>query len=122
MDEMLLIVIVLTTYFVGFASGFGTRAIISRYRNHKELRAREARLGFAAAEGELRRHGKEISKKLPGVVTALVIVSGVIVVDHFKGPLFPDELYCLNDDGAQITRVCTGRVPPNGKPTTPGKT
>ena len=46
------------------------------------------------------------------VVIALVVVGGVIVVDHFKGPLFPDWAYCINDGGAQTTRMCTGRVPP----------
>jgi hypothetical protein len=46
-------------------------------------------------------------------IIALVLVSGVIVFDHFKGPLFPDVFYCLNDGGAQITRMCTGRVPPD---------
>jgi hypothetical protein len=49
---------------------------------------------------------------LQPVVIALVVVGGVIVFDHFKGPLFPDVFYCLNDGGAQTTRMCTGRVPP----------
>ena len=49
---------------------------------------------------------------LPVVVIALVIVAGIITVDHFKGPLFHDVAYCLNDGGAQKTRMCTGRVPP----------
>jgi hypothetical protein len=46
------------------------------------------------------------------VVIALVVVSGVIVFDHFKGPVFPDVFYCLNDGGAQTARMCTRRVPP----------
>ena len=49
---------------------------------------------------------------LPAVVASLVAVSGVIVVDHVKGPLFPDVFYCLNDGGTLTTRMCTGRVPP----------
>jgi hypothetical protein len=36
---------------------------------------------------------------LPVVIALVVVVSGVIVVDHFKGPLFPDVLYSLNDGG-----------------------
>jgi hypothetical protein len=48
---------------------------------------------------------------LPLVVIA-AIVTAVITVDHFKGPLFHDVAYCLNDGGAQTTRMCTGRVPP----------
>jgi hypothetical protein len=44
--------------------------------------------------------------KLLAVVTALVIVSGVIVFDHFKGPLFADVFYCLNDGGSQIAGLC----------------
>jgi hypothetical protein len=49
---------------------------------------------------------------LPVAVTALVVVAGVITADHVRGPLFPDVVYCLNDGGAQRTRMCTGRVPP----------
>jgi len=40
MQEMSVLVILLTIYFIGFISGFGTRAIISQHRRHK---AREAR-------------------------------------------------------------------------------
>jgi hypothetical protein len=47
-------------------------------------------------------------------VTALVVVAGVITADRLRGPLFPDAAYCLNDGGAQRTRICTGRVPPRG--------
>jgi len=63
----------------------------------------------------------EALKKLPTArflrpimpILVIPIVSGAIVFDHFKGPLFPDVFYCLNDGGAQITRMCTGRVPPD---------
>ena len=105
MDVVFLLVILMTIFFLGFASGFGTRAIISQHRRHKALRASEARLGrLASAEGEPRRD----SMNSLAVVTALVIVSGVIVLDRFSGPLFPDVFYCLNDGGAQIPRMCTG--------------
>jgi hypothetical protein len=56
--------------------------------------------------------GKKRSMNLPAVLTALSAVSGLIVLDHFNGPLFPDVFYCLNDGGTQTTRMCTGRVPP----------
>ena len=45
-------------------------------------------------------------------VVVIAIVAGIITADHVKGPLFPDVAYCLNDGGAQTTRMCTGRVPP----------
>jgi len=48
---------------------------------------------------------------LPVIVIAAVVTT-VITVDHIKGPLFHDVAYCLNDGGAQTTRMCTGRVPP----------
>jgi hypothetical protein len=65
MDQLLLVVILLTIYFVGFASGFGTRSIISQYRRDKALRASEARLGRrAGAEGEPKHDGKQTSMNL----------------------------------------------------------
>ena len=48
---------------------------------------------------------------LPLIVIAAVVTT-VITVDHIKGPLFHDVAYCLNDGGAQTTRMYTGRVPP----------
>jgi hypothetical protein len=50
--------------------------------------------------------------RLAVALTVLFLVGVVIAVDHDRGPLFPDEFYCLNDGGAQTTRMCTGRVPP----------
>ena len=95
---------IILSYSVGFISGvFCTAFYVYLRRNAPE--ARHARL--AAADGKPRHDGKERS------IIALVVVSGVIVFDHFKGPLFPDVFYCLNDGGAQITRMCTGRVPPD---------
>jgi hypothetical protein len=98
-------------YFAGFFSGFFVRASLSQYRRHKarkEPKPWHARL--PAAEGDSRHDGKEKSMNLPAAVFALVVVSGVIVADHFKGPLFPDVFYCLSDGGTQITRMCTGRI------------
>ena len=95
---------IILSYSFGFISGvFCTAFYVYLRRNAPE--ARHARL--AAADGKPRHDGKERS------IIALVPVSGVIVFDHFKGPLFPDVFYCLNDGGAQITRMCTGRVPPD---------
>src|SRR4029077_15408703 len=48
---------------------------------------------------------------LPVIVIAAVVTTA-ITLDHIKGPLFHDVAYCLNDGGAQTTRMCTGRVPP----------
>jgi len=101
-DSLTLFIIL--SYSVGFISGvFCTAFYVYLRRNAPE--ARHARL--AAADGKPKHDGKERS------IIALVIVSGAIVFDHFKGPLFPDVFYCLNDGGAQITRMCTGRVPPD---------
>jgi hypothetical protein len=61
---------------------------------------------ITSQEGEPRHDGKKINMNLIAVVLALVVVSSLIVADHFKGPLFPEVLYCLNDDGMQITRIC----------------
>jgi hypothetical protein len=92
--------------FVVFTSGLFLGASFSPYRR-KEREPWHA--GLAAAEGKPRRDGKERSTNLPAAVTALVVVSGVIILDHFKGPLFPEVFYCLNDGGTQTTRMCTGR-------------
>jgi hypothetical protein len=100
---------IIFSYFVGFISGFFVRASISHYRRHNASKAREARAArLASAEGD-RHNGNE--RSLIAAVIALVAVSGVIVFDHFKGPLFPDVFYCLNDGGAQSTMMCSGRVP-----------
>ena len=104
--ETLLIIIFI--YLVGFISGFFVRASFSQSRAPIAPEPWHARL--TAAEGEPRHDGKKRSMNLPAVVTALVVisgVSGVIVLDHFKGPLFPDALYCLNDGGTQTMRMCT---------------
>ena len=108
MDEIAMLeskeLIIILSYFVGFISGIFCAAFY-QYLRHNAPEARSARL--AAAEGEPRQDGKNRSMNLPAVVTALGAVSGVIVVDHFKGPLFPDVFYCLNDGGSQITGMCT---------------
>ena len=101
--------IIVLSYFVGFISGIFCAAFY-QYLRHNAPEARPARL--AAAEGEPRHDGKKRSTNLLAVLFALVVVGGVIVADHAKGPLLHDVAYCLNDDGAQTTRMCTGRVPP----------
>jgi len=100
---------IILSYFVGFMAGIFC-TVFYQYLRHNAPEARHARL--AAAEGGPRRDGKERSTNLPAVFVALVVVSTVIVFDHVKGPLFHDVAYCLNDGGAQTTRMCTGRVPP----------
>jgi hypothetical protein len=110
---LFIIIYFIFIYFAGFISGFFVRASVSHYRRHnarKEREARHARL--ASAEGEPRHDGKKRSLNLLAVLFALVVVGGAIVADHVKGPLFHDVAYCLNDGGAQTTRMCTGRVPP----------
>src|SRR3974390_3689697 len=97
-------------FFAGFISGFFVRASVSQYRRRNARIAREARYAQLAAAGERRYDGKNRSMNLPAVVAALGVVSGVIVLDRFKGPLFPDVFYCLNDGGTQTTRMCTGKV------------
>jgi formate hydrogenlyase subunit 3/multisubunit Na+/H+ antiporter MnhD subunit len=94
--------------FVVFISGLFLGASFSPAGERKAREPWHARL--AAAEGEPRHDGKKRSMKLLAVVLALVVVSGAIVVDQFKGPLFPAAFYCLSDGGTQTTRVCTGRI------------
>ena len=94
MDSADVLLIIIFMYFLGCITGFGLRASLSQYEMRKLRKARaaqQAQLGFA--EGELRHDGKERTIKLLAVVTALVVVFGVIVFDHFKGPLFPDVFY-----------------------------
>jgi hypothetical protein len=93
-EEIWLTLFIIIIYFLGCITGYGLRALLSRYRRYNSGKAREARHeGLAAAKGEPRHAGKERSIKLLAVVAALVVVSIVIVFDHFKGPLFPDVLY-----------------------------
>jgi hypothetical protein len=94
--------------FVTFISGLflGASFSPSRHNARQEPEPWHARL--AVAEGE----PKHDRRNLLAVLLALVVVGGVIVADRVKGPLFHDVAYCLNDGGAQTTRMCTGRVPP----------
>jgi hypothetical protein len=94
--------------FVVFISGLFLGALFSPARERKAREPWHPRL--VAAEGEPRHDGKKRSLNLLAVVLALVVVSGVIVVDQFKGPLFPDVFYCLSDGGTQTTSMCTGRI------------
>jgi hypothetical protein len=94
--------------FVVFISGMFLGALISPRRRHNA--AREAwHSRPAPAEAKPRRDRKAGSTKLLAVVTALIVVFGVIVLDHFKGPFLPEEFYCLSNSGSQVTGKCTGR-------------
>jgi hypothetical protein len=89
-EDLETLFIIFIIYFAGFISC----AALSQYRRHNARKAREpwhARL--ATVEGKPRHDGKERSTNLLAVVIALVVVSGVIVLDHFTGPLFPDVFY-----------------------------
>src|SRR3974390_2415625 len=78
--------------FVAFIAGMFLGASISPRRRHNAAReAWHSRL--APAEAKPRRDRMGRSTKLLAVVTALIVVFGVIVLDHFKGPLFPDVFY-----------------------------
>jgi hypothetical protein len=78
--------------FVAFILGMFLGASISPRRRHNA--AREAwHSRRAAAEAKPIRDRKGGSTKFLAVVTALVVVFVVIVLDHFKGPLFPDVFY-----------------------------
>jgi len=107
------IVLYIILSFVLFISGLFVGASLHPHGRHNARKAREVTAcALAAAEGKPRHDGKERSTNLPAVVIALVVISGVIVLDYFKGPLFPDVFYCLNDGGTQPTKMCTGRASP----------
>jgi len=108
-SQDLLVALCIILIFAAFISGVFLGASYSPARERNARKPWYARL---AAEGEPRHDGKKRSMNLLAVLLALVVVSGVIVADRFKGPLFPDVFYCLNDGGTQTTRMCTGRVPP----------
>jgi hypothetical protein len=74
--------------FVMFISGLFLGALISP-RRHKEREPRQARP--IAAKGGLGHDGKVRSANLLAFVIAFVI--GVLVLDHFTGPFFPDVFY-----------------------------
>jgi hypothetical protein len=82
----LAIVLYIIFSFVLFISGIFLGAKFSPARERKAREPWHARL--AAAEGEPRHDGTKGSMNLLAVLLALVVVFGVIVVDHFKGPLF----------------------------------
>ena len=87
-DEWLALYVILV--FVAFISGMFVGASLSPNRR-KEREPWYARL--AAAKGEPRPDGKERSTNLSAVGIALIVVFGLIVLDHFKGPFLPDEFY-----------------------------
>jgi hypothetical protein len=76
--------------FVAFISGFFVGALSSpnRRKHYEPWYARRA-----AAEAKPRRDEKERSNTLLAVVTALIVVFGLIGLDHFKGPFLPDAFY-----------------------------
>jgi hypothetical protein len=76
--------------FVVFISGLFLGGLISPNRR-KQSEPWHARL--VAAEAKPRRDRKERGIKLLVIVTALVVVFGLILLDHFKGPFLPDEFY-----------------------------
>jgi hypothetical protein len=82
-DQWIVLYIILV--FVVFISGMFLGASFSsnRYSSREPWHARPI-----AAEGRPRRDGKERSANLLAVVAALIVVSGVAVLDHFKEPLF----------------------------------
>jgi formate hydrogenlyase subunit 3/multisubunit Na+/H+ antiporter MnhD subunit len=98
-DQWLALYIILI--FAAFISGFFLGALFFPFRHNarKEPKPWHARLD--ADEENPRHDGKKRSMNLLAVVLALVVVSGVIVVDQFKGPLFPDAFYRLSDGGTQ---------------------
>jgi hypothetical protein len=106
--EELATLFIILSYIVGFIAGLFVGAKYQRDKRTNNTQGTAARP--AAADGKIRHEGKE--RSIIAVIIALVVVSSVIVFDHFKGPSFPDVFYCLNDGGAQITRMCTGRFPP----------
>ena len=80
-NQDLLLTLYIILIFVVFISGYFLGALFSPNRR-KEYEPWHARL--AGAEEKPRHDGKVRSTILPAVVIALVIVSGLIVLDHFK--------------------------------------
>jgi hypothetical protein len=85
-EDWIALLIILS--FVAFISGLVLGASLppfSPYRRHNARKPREA----------------QHPRLVLAVVLALVVVSGVIVVDQFKGPLFPAAFYYPSDGGTQ---------------------
>ena len=82
-DQWIVLYIILV--FVVLISGMFLGASFSsnRFSSREPWHARPI-----AAEGRPRRDGKERSANLLAVVAALIVVSGVVVLDRFKEPLF----------------------------------
>jgi hypothetical protein len=100
---------IILSYFVGFIAGIFCAAFY-QYLRHNAPEAWNARL--AAAEGEPRHDGKKRSMNVvAAVVLGLIVVSGVIAVDQFMGPLFPDAFYFLGQLNAEQSRDVTVRRP-----------
>jgi hypothetical protein len=93
-DEWLALYVILV--FVAFISGMFLGASISRNgrKEREPWYARAVAAGYAraiAVNGGPGSDGKARSANLLAFVIAFVV--GVVVLDHFTGPLFPDVFY-----------------------------
>ena len=115
-DQWIVLYIILV--FVVFISGMFLGASFSSNR-FSSREPRHARL--IAAKGGPRRDEKERSANLLAVVTALIVFSGVVVLDHFKEPLFlnwPSTRSAISSasgspdcrEGADVRPDVTGRM------------
>jgi hypothetical protein len=87
LPEDLWIELFIILIFVAFISGLFLGAAFSRGR-----KAREPWYGrHITAKGGLGRDGKVRSANL--LAFAIAFVVGLVVLDHFTGPLFPDVFY-----------------------------
>ena len=115
-DQWIVLFIILV--FVAFISGIFLGAFFSsnRFSSPEPRHARPI-----AAKGGPRRDEKERSANLLAVVTALIVVSGVVVLDHFKEPLFlnwPSTRSAISSasgspdcrEGADVRPDVTGRM------------
>ena len=115
-DQWIVLFIILV--FVAFISGIFLGAFFSsnRFSSREPWHARPI-----AAKGGLRRDRKERRANLLAVVTALIVFSGVVVLDHFKEPLFlnwPSTRSAISSangspdcrEGADVRPDVTGRM------------
>jgi hypothetical protein len=86
-DQWLTLYVILI--FAAFISGFFLGALFSPARERKAREPWYAR--HITAKGGLGRDGKVRSANL--LAFAIAFVVGLVVLDHFTGPLFPDVFY-----------------------------
>jgi hypothetical protein len=114
-DQWIVLFIILV--FVVFISGIFLGAFFSSNR----FSSREPWHARPTAKGGPRRDRKERSANLLAVVAALIVVSGVVVLDHFKEPLFlnwPSTRSAISSasgspdcrEGADVRPYVTGRM------------